>query len=211
MSSPSHSVNQSCAHRIFLRLYSQASEMPPSADHVSPEPGENPSTLFDLVGDDCDKNPLSQFLRPLDIVFKFIGIPLIHRRHLAQTAKYKLIRLLGWLIFALNIGTNLLAMTMWSPGSSSSGNKILKTSSTITGTVLILTLNDLLYKWGGHLTLLLLSGGSRQLKLARTLQRLSGPSVQIRQFSKIVLIIFLLVKLLFGYSALQLPSYILLI
>ena len=159
--------------------------------------GRATSSLFDLIGDVVsDEHDLKRFLNPLTIVFKAIGMPLIHRRTSVYIFKYRVVHLLGWLIFLANIGCGVWTISiMMKNNGNASYVSAMKSSSTISGTQLISILNELLFKWGGHLSLLLLAGSSGQLKLAKTIRRLPFTGLKIRQYSRAILIILLMASL----------------
>ena len=134
------------------------------------------------------------YFRPLVYLLSFLGIPLILHRDASNTCKYRLLRLWGWILFAVNVasaigvvyvqilGTNALAAT-----------QKFSVTSTMTWIATVMQLNVTTFRLGSHLNFLFLPGSSQQIEMTKVIRSLWFPGLKVRPLSIVTLIILLLV------------------
>lgn len=132
---------------------------------------------------------VARFLKPLLIYLKCLGVPWAIDSHEKQPPQRHLtnffIRLMGWLLFAANVGSFMYYVVLQS--------SYMDEKTTVTLTIIIILGNELFLKVINHLSLLFLTRSARQIRLFQIIRHLSYPGLKIKQVSGIMLFIFLLV------------------
>ena len=134
---------------------------------------------------------LKGYVRPINSFMKILGIPLILHRSAINTGKYRLLRVWGWLLFAIHIGSTIYNFYP------SKLSPVVALKFSITSTMFwakfILQFSLVIFKWISHLKLLLFVGSSRQLEMWKLIRGLRFHGLKVRPLSIVTLTILLLV------------------
>lgn len=132
--------------------------------------------------EESHSDEIEKFLEPLVIFLKILGIPLVGFGKSRNTIADRVFRCTGWLLLLFNISFNinliygvihsLLTITIFD-------------SSTFSGSVLMAFTISTVTRIFSQVTLLMLSGSPRQIKLAETMRQLSFRGLKIRNISSI--------------------------
>ena len=136
----------------------------------------------------------SSYFRPLVYLLSFLGIPLILHRDATSTCKYRLLRLWGWILFAVNVtfAIGIVYISILSLNATAAAKKF-SVTSTLTWITTMMQFNVVSFKMGSHLSCLLLAGSSQQVEMAKVIRSLWFPGLKIRPLSIATWIILLLV------------------
>lgn len=134
---------------------------------------------------------LEKYLKPIAILMKVFGFNMPLSGQLGDCLQNRFVILLGWMFLL----TNLLSCIALMYIVSFSYDVSMKRSLTISWTLTITYINDIMFKILIHLYLLVIVGATtKQLQLIKILQKLSFPGLKIRQFPIPITILLLLVR-----------------
>ena len=138
------------------------------------------------------------YFRPLSYVLNLLGIPLILHRDATTTCKYRLLRLWGLLLFAVNVGSSfgVVYVIILSTYATAAAQTV-SVSSTMTWISIVMQSNMVIYKLGSHLNSLVLAGSLDQIEMVKLIRRLWFPGLKVRPLSIITLIILTVVIFIF--------------
>lgn len=131
---------------------------------------------------------VARCLKPLVIFLKCLGIEWIRENEAGPRHRVNgLIRLMGWLFFAQNVGSCFVYISLIS-------STLPLQNLTAKFSFAIIYTNEILFKVINHLALLLLAGSPRQLQLERIFRQLDYSGLNIKQSSRKLLLTHLLVS-----------------
>lgn len=135
---------------------------------------------------ESENDELELYLRPIVLFLRLTGI------QLPQSGRNRFFfRLANVIFFAADVCMCVIVIKMilshyW--------GRAEVTTMTISWALLISFTNEILFKLSGHLSLIVKAAGPEPSRLWKTIKQLSFPGLKIRQFTKSVLVVYLLVR-----------------